>query len=135
MTLREQLLSNKPKTQPIDINGTTYYLRELTVGETNKHIFGQRQHLIKLAQEQGLELDFENEEALQGALKNVYDQHALTRQIAIRLCDENGNNLFDPENDDDLAELAKLDKSVFEIVTEALSAGEPKNSASEESSS
>lgn len=134
MTLRNKLLANKPKLEPIVINGDTYYIRELTVGETNKQLFGQRQHLIKLAQEQGLELNFDDEEALQAALRNVYDPHSLTRTMALRLCDENGNNLFDPENEEDLVILSQVDKSVFEAFSDAIVAGEPKNSVNEESS-
>ncbi|WP_324681626.1 hypothetical protein [Bibersteinia trehalosi] len=135
MTLRNKLLANKPKLTPIEINGDTYYIRDLTVGETNKQLFGQRQHLIKIAQEQGLELNFDDEEALQATLRNVYDPHSLTRSMALRLCDENGNNLFDPENEEDLAILSQVDKSVFEAFSDAIVAGEPKNLASEESSS
>lgn len=134
MTLRNKLLSNKPALREININGEKYFLRDLTVGETNKQIFGQRQHLIKLAQAQGIELNLEDEEELQATLRNVYDPYALPRAMATRLCDEDGNNLFNPEDEEDLKSLAQLDGSIFEAFSAATSAGDPKNLANEESS-
>ncbi|MDD0823004.1 hypothetical protein PTQ27_00750 [Mannheimia sp. AT1] len=134
MTLRDKLLSNKPALRKININGEEYFLRDLTVGETNKQIFGQRQHLIQLAQAQGIELNFEDEDELQATLRNVYDPYSLPRAIATRLCDEDGNNLFNPESEDDLIAISKLDGSVFEAFSTAVAAGEPKNLPSEESS-
>lgn len=44
----------------------------------------------------------------------------VTRTLAIRLCDEDGNNLFDAENEEDLAALSQLDKEVFEKLTEVI---------------
>ena len=52
----------------------------------------------------------------------------------MRLCDQDGKNLFDVDNPDDLAALSKLDKVVFEQLTQAIVEDEPKNSLAEESS-
>ena len=132
MDLRSQLLSNKPKTQPIDINGTTYYLRSATVGDMNHIIFEQRQWLIKQAEIEGVELPDENDEQFDVELEKFGAKYSLTRSIATRLCDENGNRLFDPNNVDDLNAIAELDSQVFLDFSKATEA--PKDSASEESS-
>jgi len=43
MNLREKLLANHPKITPIIINGDTFYIREITVGEMNRVLYGQPQ--------------------------------------------------------------------------------------------
>lgn len=134
MNLREKLLANKPKVTPIDINGERYFIREFTVGEMNNALYGQQQALIKIAETQGITLDFSDEKQLTEQLAKIYDPNRLTRTLAIRLCDENGVNLFDAENEDDLTALSKLDKTVFEQLTQAISELEPKNSPSAEDS-
>lgn len=134
MTLRDKLLCNKPKVREIAINGETYYIRDLNVGEVNQQILGQRQKLIKLAEQQGFELDYEDEDALQATLRNVYDPYSLPRALATRLCDKDGNNLFDPQNEDDLKALSQLDSDVFNALNAANAAGDPKNSQSDENS-
>lgn len=128
MSLREKLLKNTPKLTALKISGETYYLREFTVGEMNKALYGQQQELIKLAKNQGIELDFNNEENLTQQLAQVYDPYRLARNLATRLCDKYGNNLFDPENQDDLDALSKLDKTTFEQFSQALADIAPKNS-------
>ena len=40
MNLREKLLANHPKITPIIINGDTFYIREITVGEMNQALYG-----------------------------------------------------------------------------------------------
>ncbi|VTX72380.1 Uncharacterised protein [Haemophilus influenzae] len=134
MNLREKLLANKPKITPIIINGENYYIREFTVGEMNQALYGQQQELIRIAEEQGITLAFNDEITLTEQLSKIYDPNRLTRTLAIRLCDENGVNLFDAENEDDLTALSKLDKVVFEQLTQAIVEDEPKNSQAEESS-
>lgn len=132
---RETLLANnKPKVQSFEINDTTYFIRELSVGENNQILYGQRQHLIKLAQAQGIELHFDDESELQKQLQHIYDPNALARNIALRLCDENGKNLFDAENEEDLALIAKLDGGIFAAVNNAVLALNPKNSPTDASS-
>lgn len=132
---RETLLANnKPKVQSFEINDTTYFIRELSVGENNQILYGQRQHLIKLAQAQGIELHFDDESELQKQLQHIYDPNALARNIALRLCDENGKNLFDAENEEDLALISKLDGGIFAAVNNAVLALNPKNSPTDASS-
>ena len=114
MNLREKLLTNKPKITPIIINGETFYIREITVGEMNQALYGQQQELIRIAEEQGITLAFNDEITLTEQLSKIYDPNRLTRTLATRLCDEQGNNLFDVKNPDDLAALSALDKAVFE---------------------
>lgn len=133
MNLRDQLLTNKPKTQPIDINGTTYYLRDATVGDMNHIIFEQRQWLIKQAEIEGVELPDEQDDGFDLALDQFGAKYSLARSIATRLCDENGDRLFDPNNVDDLNAIAALDSQVFLAFNAATAA--PKDSASEDSSS
>lgn len=132
MTLRDTLLANnKPKLKKVEINGTEYFIREFTVGEMNKALYGQQQELIKLAQSQGIELNFSDEEELAKQLAQVYDPYRLARSIATRLCDENGDNLFNAENQDDLDALSKLDKSTFDQFSNAISEIAPKNSTTD----
>lgn len=114
MNLREKLLANKPKITPIIINGENYYIREFTVGEMNQALYGQQQELIRIAEEQGITLAFNDEITLTEQLSKIYDPNRLTRTLATRLCDEQGNNLFDAKNPEDLAALSALDKAVFE---------------------
>lgn len=135
MTLRETLLKNKPKLTPITINGDTYYLREFTVGEMNNALYGQQQELVLIAEQQGIELNYEDESELAKQLTKIYDPHRLSRMLATRLCDEQGNNLFNPENIEDLTALSQLDKTVYEQLVKAVSEQEPKNSQTDESSS
>ena len=114
MNLREKLLANKPKITQIKINGENYYIREFTVGEMNQALYGQQQELIRIAEEQGITLAFNDEITLTEQLSKIYDPNRLTRTLATRLCDEQGNNLFDAKNPEDLAALSALDKAVFE---------------------
>lgn len=125
---RETLLAIKPKLKQLEINGNSYYIRELTVGEMNQTLFGQQQELIKIAQSEGIELDFQNEEILSKQLAQVYDPNRLARMIAMRLCDENGKNLFDVKNPEDLTALSQLDKTVLEQLSLAIGEDSPKNS-------
>lgn len=134
MTLRDTLLSNKPKLHPFVFNGENYFIREFNVGEMNKAFYGQRQELIRIAKSQGVELDFSDEDKLTEQLAGVYDPLRLARSMATRLCDADGNNLFDPENEDDLTALSRLDKSVFEAFNQAISDLTPKNSETSENS-
>lgn len=132
MTLREQLLLNKPKTQPVEIAGVTYYLRDTTVGDMNRLIFEQRQWLIQQAENEGVSLPDEQDEAFDEALEQFGSKYSLARSLATRLCDEAGNSLFDPNNLADLNALSALDSQVFIAFSQAL---DPKGLASEESSS
>ncbi|MCI7353057.1 MAG: hypothetical protein SPE06_02945 [[Actinobacillus] rossii] len=129
---RESLLAeNKPKLKTVTISGKNYFIREMTVGEVNQQLYGYQALLCELAEAQGIELDYNNPEELGKQLSRVYDRYRTARQLAIRLCDENGVNLFDPENHDDLEALSKLDKSVTEALNKALLGEEPKNSTTD----
>lgn len=133
MELREQLLANKPKTQPIEINGVTYYLRDASVGDMNHIIFEHRQWLIKQAEIENVELPDQDDENFDNALDNFGAKYRLARTIATRLCDESGKRLFDPDNVDDLNAISALDSQVFLDFSKATDV--PKDSASDESSS
>ncbi|WP_386696685.1 hypothetical protein [Lonepinella sp. MS14436] len=132
--LRNALLANKPTLHPFEFKGNHYFIREFNVGEMNKAYYGQRQELIKLAKEQGIELHFDNEEELTKQLAEVYDPLRLARSMATRICDADGNNLFDVENPEDLIALSQLDKSVFEAFNQAIADLQPKNSPTDASS-
>ena len=100
----------------------------------NRVLYGQQQELVRIAESQGIELNFNDEKHLTEQLAKIYDPNRLTRTLAMRLCDQDGKNLFDMDNPDDLAALSKLDKVVFEQLTQAIVEDEPKNSLAEESS-
>lgn len=134
MNLREKFLANHPKITPIIINGVTFYIREITVGEMNRVLYGQQQELVRIAESQGIELNFNDEKHLTEQLAKIYDPNRLTRTLAMRLCDQDGKNLFDMDNPDDLAALSALDKAVFEKLSQAIAELEPKNLPAEESS-
>ncbi|CDF99860.1 hypothetical protein [Avibacterium paragallinarum] len=132
---RESLLvENQPKLQKVKIGNTEYFIREFSVGDMNHSLYAQQKVLCDLAEEQGIELNYDDPEELVKQLSKVYDPYRLARNLAIRLCDENGNNLFDFENIEDLKALSKLDKSVSEELSRALMGEQPKNSQTDASS-
>ena len=94
MNLREKLLANHPKITPIIINSETFYIREITVGEMNRVLYGQQQELVRIAESQGIELNFNDEKHLTEQLAKIYDPNRLTRTLAMRLCDQDGKNLL-----------------------------------------
>lgn len=132
MTLRDKLLANKPQLTPIEINGETYYLRTMTVGDMNRQVFEFRNWLIEQAELAGVELPNEDD-GFDEALDRFGAKYRLPQSIAARLCDENGKLLFDPQSLDDLNAIAALDSQVIIDFNQAVSP--PKASASEESSS
>ncbi|POY44097.1 hypothetical protein C3007_07205 [Avibacterium gallinarum] len=132
---RDLLLATKPKLKKIEIDGADYFIRELTVGEVNEQIYGQQHRLMRIAKEQGIELNLENEEELTKQLTQIYDPYALSRTLAMRLCDEQGKNLFEPNNNADLEALSQLDNDIFKKLTDAIkSEEETKNSPPDASS-
>lgn len=132
---RESLLAeNKPKVQKIKIGNAEYFIRELTVGDINHSLYAQHKVLCELAEEQGIVLNYDDQAELAKQLSKVYDPYRLARNLAIRLCDADGNNLFDQENVDDLKALSKLDKSVSEELSRALMGEQPKNLPTDASS-
>ena len=133
MTLgtRESLLAeNKPKLKKIKIGNTEYFIREFNVGDMNRSLYGQQKVLCELAEAQGIELNYDDPEELVKQLSKVYDPY----RLALRLCDADGNNLFDFENMDDLEALSRLDKSVSEELSRALMEEQPKNLQTDASS-
>lgn len=77
---------------------------------------------------QGKELNLDDEDELQKQLQNIYDPNALPRGIALRLCDENGVNLFNPDSEEDLKLISKLGGGIFDAVNKAIMGLNPKNS-------
>lgn len=134
MSLREELLKNKPKVHPLEYNGVTYFFREFNIGEMNQALYGQHNELLRLAEQQGIDLNYDDEEELTKQLTKVHDPDRLSRVLAIRLCDADGKNLFDPNNQDDLAALRSLDKGLYEALNVAVMDLLPKNLATDESS-
>ncbi|MDG4948425.1 hypothetical protein NYR72_07775 [Actinobacillus equuli subsp. haemolyticus] len=125
---RESLLANnKPKLKKIKIGDAEYFIREFNVGDMNRSLYGQQKVMCELAEAQGIVLNYDNPEELVKQLSKVYDPYRLARNLALRLCDADGNNLFDFENVDDLEALSRLDKSVSEELSSALMDEEPKN--------
>ena len=132
---RESLLAeNKPKLKKIKIGNTEYFIREFNVGDMNRSLYGQQKVMCELAEAQGIELNYDDPEELVKQLSKVYDTYRLARNLALRLCDADGNNLFDFENMEDLEALSRLDKSVSEELSRALMVEEPKNLPTDASS-
>ena len=126
MTLgtRESLLAeNKPKLKRIKIGNTEYFIREFSVGDMNRSLYGQQKVLCELAEAQGIELNYDDHEELVKQLSKVYDPYRLARNLALRLCDA-----------DDLEALSRLDKSVSEELSRALMEEQPKNLQTDASS-
>jgi len=99
MDLRNKLLQHKPKVTEIEILGEKYYVRALSVGDVNRGLFGQHKLLCDIAKAQGIELDYDDPNELGKQLGKVYDPYRLARNLALRLCDKDGNLLFDFENE------------------------------------
>ncbi|MDH2999670.1 hypothetical protein A1D23_06130 [Chelonobacter oris] len=132
---RESLLAeNKPKIKKIFIGEKEYFIREMKVGDVNRTLYGQQKLLCELAEAQGIELNYNDQEELANQLSKIYDPYRTARNIAMRLCDESGVNLFDFENQEDLEALSNLDKSVSEVLSKALLEDSPKNLPTDESS-
>ena len=132
---RESLLAeNKPKMRKIKIGNTEYFIREFNVGDMNRSLYGQQKVLCELAEAQGIELNYDDPEDLVKQLSKVYDPYRLARNLALRLCDTDGNNLFDFESIEYLEALSRLDKSVSEELSRALMVEEPKNLQTDASS-
>lgn len=133
MTLRDKLLANKPQLTPIEINGETYYLRDTTVGDMNRQIFEFRRWLIEQAEIEGVELPPQDDDDFDDELNRFGEKYRLPQSLAARLCDEQGELLFNPLSLDDINAIAALDSQVIIDFNQAISP--PKASASEESSS
>ena len=132
---RESLLAeNKPKLKKIKIGNTEYFIREFNVGDMNRSLYGQQKVMCELAEAQGIKLNYDDPEELVKQLSKVYDPYRLARNLALRLCDADGNNLFDFESMEDLEALSRLDKSVSEELSLALMVEEPKNLQTDSSS-
>lgn len=123
---REDLLQNKPTVHPFEIAGKTYYVRDLTVGDVNREVFEFRQWLIHYAEQQGITLALDKEEELNQQLDEIGGKYRLARNIATKLCDKDGNSLFNPCSIDDLTAINQLNDNVLSEFNSAI--GEPKNS-------
>ena len=60
----------------------------------NQALYGQHNELLKLAEKQGIELNYDDEEELTKQLTKVHDPDRLSRVLAIRLCDADGKKLI-----------------------------------------
>lgn len=132
MTLRDKLLANKPELQALTINGETYYLRAMTVGDMNKQVFEFRHWLITQAEKEGYALPAEDDEHFDAMLERFGAKYRLPQALASRLCDEHGELLFNPDDVDDLNAISALDSHIIIEFNKAVDA--PKASASGESS-
>ncbi|EQA03577.1 hypothetical protein N5918_04070 [Glaesserella parasuis] len=58
---RELLLAeNKPKLKKIKIGNAEYFIREFSVGDMNRSLYGQQKVLCELAESQGIELNYDD---------------------------------------------------------------------------
>lgn len=131
---RITLLAIKPTLKPFELNGNTYYIRSFTVGDVNREVFEYQNWLKTQATVRGIELNMNDEDVLAKQLKPIADKYRLARNLAIKLCDEKGNNLFDPDNVEDLEAILALDDSVLTAFNQAENVDIPKNSPPDASS-
>ncbi|HBP27943.1 MAG TPA: hypothetical protein DD666_00825 [Advenella kashmirensis] len=108
----------KPKVTAVPIDGQDIYLREPTIGDNNFVLFEKRAYLLDEAIKSGVELDLSDEAEVEAHLKRVPDKFALARGAAIRICDPDGNLLFDAKSKDDLAALNSLGESLLSAIQE-----------------
>ena len=134
MTLRNQLLAHNPQIKPITLMGETYYVKPMSVGEMNYQVFEQRQSLIELAKADGVELPAEENEAYDEVLTDFAKKYSLARAVASRICDEEGNLLFNADSLDDLKAITALDAQLITDFNNAMAAEAPKALVSEENS-
>jgi len=112
----EFLKQNKPRVKSVPVDGRTIYLRESTIGDNNFVLFERRAFLIALAEKAGEQFDFSDEADVEAKLRRYPDKFALARGAAMRICDENGELLFDATDQDDLAALNGLGDSVLNAI-------------------
>lgn len=124
----EFLKQNKPKVKSVPVDGRTIYLRESTIGDNNFVLFERRSFLIALAEKAGEQFDFTDEADVEAKLRRYPDKFAMARGAAQRICDEDGELLFDGTNQDDLEALNKLGESVLRAIH-----GDPEKKKEDES--
>ncbi len=112
------LNAHKPKVEKIEVDGKTIYLREPTVGDNNFLLFERQTYLLNRAKQLGIEVDLMDSANIEKQLKQVSDPYVLARNAAIRLCDEEGNLLFNPQNIDDLEQLNGLGQSLLSLLNQ-----------------
>ena len=129
---RADLLGFKPKMTKVPINGKNFYIRDATVADVNFISFENHKFMLKLAAQQGIEISSDEEEAAR-QLATVTDPYVYARAIASKLCDKDGNLLYDFTNEDDLKEINSLDRVLLDALSEEAGKKLP-DSQSEESS-
>ncbi len=112
------LNAHKPKVEKIEVDGKTIYLREPTVGDNNFLLFERQTYLLNRAKQLGIEVELMDSANIEKQLKQVSDPYVLARNAAIRLCDEEGNLLFNPQNIDDLEQLNGLGQSLLSLLNQ-----------------
>lgn len=129
---RADLLAFKPKLNIVSLNGKNFYIRDNTVADVNFITFEGRKFAEKLAKQQGIELN-DDEEHNARQLAKVSDQYVYARAIAGKLCDKDGHLLYDVTNEDDLKEINSLDSGLLDALTK-VAEKKSQDSQSEESS-
>lgn len=119
--LRAQLIGLRSSITPVPLpNNVTAYLRATTVGAVNFDINMSLAHMVQLCEKQGIAVDLEqwdDPDKLKAWLRRrVGDPYELARRLAIRLCDEAGELVFDADNEDDLKLINSLDGAVLAIL-------------------
>lgn len=116
MNKTDFLNEHKPKVEKVEVDGKVIYLREPTVGDNNFILFERQTYLLNRAKQLGVEVDTNDTVSLEKQLKQVSDPYVLARNAAIRLCDEEGNLLFNPQSVDDLEQLNGLGQSLLSLL-------------------
>lgn len=101
--LRALILTQRPTLKPTKVLGKRAYLRtDMSVGEANAYFQEARRRKVKIAQKLGIDLNHDEPMELQLQLEQITDPYAMASRIAHRLCDVDGNRVFDPSDEADL---------------------------------
>ncbi|KAG1385076.1 hypothetical protein G6F57_023569 [Rhizopus arrhizus] len=74
----------------------------MSVGEANTYFQDSRRRKIAIAQQLGVELNYDEPVELQLQLEQITDPYVMASRIAHRLCDADGERVFDPADPADL---------------------------------
>ena len=110
------LARRKSKVTSLDVDGDVIYLRNPTIGDNNFMLFERQAYLLERAKQLGIQINMEDETLMNNQLKQISDPYVLARGAAMRLCDEQGELLFNVRNTADLDDLNKLDESLLTAI-------------------
>lgn len=114
------LNAHKSKVKKLEIDGQEIYLREITIQDNNFLMFEREAYLLSRAKQLGIEIDLSDRKLMEIQLAQVTDPYVLARNVAIRVCDEQGNLLFNPTDNDDLEQINGLSESLLLLLSDEI---------------